>query len=76
MTTVSELIEYMQKLPPDTEVEVIEGYDCGYATCTRIVNLDLDELSGNVEFTDFRDNPFVSESDPYYKKTYLLLGTA
>jgi len=74
MTTVSQLITYLQELPPDTEVSVIEGYDCGYAYCTKEVDLDLDPYNGNVDFTDFTGNQFAKEGSEHFNKKYLTLG--
>jgi len=31
MTTVAQLIEYLQTLPPETVVTVAENVDCGYS---------------------------------------------
>lgn len=61
MTTVRELITYLESLPEDTEVSVIEGYDCGYSYCTKEVELNLCPENGNVDFTDFTGNQFADE---------------
>lgn len=74
MTTVRELIQYLEKLPPDTEVSVIVGYDCGYSYCTEEVALNLDPYKGNIDFLDFRNNQFVKETHELYNKTFLTLG--
>jgi hypothetical protein len=56
MCKVSELIEYLQKLDPDTEVEVVERYDLHYGTSTRYVPLDLGEYSETLCFADYTDS--------------------
>ena len=74
MTTLREFIDYLECLPPETEVSVIHSYDCGYSTCTKEVPLDLDPVTGNVDFTDLTGNQFVKDDDPRANKKYLVLG--
>ena len=74
MTTITEFIEYLQTLPPETEISVVRGYDCGYSTCTEEVPLDIDPLTGNVEFIDLTGNQFVKDDDLMANKKYLSLG--
>jgi hypothetical protein len=79
MTTVKQLIEYLKKLPPETECQVLvespprrpyAGYE------VFVEDLDLREYKGNVEFTDFTGEHFknVKPDVSYYKKKYLLFG--
>ena len=79
MTTVKQLIEYLKKLPPETECEVLvenpprrpyAGYE------VSVEPMDLREYEGNVEFTDFTIDGFnsVKPDAPYYKKKYLKFG--
>ena len=74
MATVLDLIEYLNTLPSDTEVSVIRGYDCNYSYCAEEVALDLDPLTGNIDFTDMTGNQFVKEDSEHYNKKYLVLG--
>ena len=74
MTTLNEFIEYLKGLPPETEISVIEAYDCGYATCTREVPLNIDEITGNVEFTDLTGNRFIKSGSSSENKKTLTLG--
>lgn len=52
MCKVSELIEYLQALPPDTEVEVLERYIGSYATDTRWESLELGDCSDTCFFAN------------------------
>ena len=74
MTTITEFIEYLKTLPPDTEISVVRGYDCGYSYCTEEVPLNIDPLNGNVDFTDLTGNQFINDDDPKSNKKYLTLG--
>jgi len=74
MTTVKELIDYLETLPRETEVHVVVGIDCGYGYGTKEVPLDLDPAEGNMEFMDFTGNKFVKEGSDLVNKKYLLLG--
>ena len=73
MTTKTEFIEYLKTLPPETEVRVVRGYDCGYSKCTEEVPLNIDPVTGNVKFIDLTGNQFVKDDDRANKK-YLILG--
>jgi len=70
-TTITEFIEYLKTLPPDTELSVICGVHSMYSYDTNEVPLEIDE---NTNFVDFDGNPFVPEGAPYYNKKYLTLG--
>ncbi len=50
MATVSELIKFLEDIPPDAELQVLERYDCGYSDCVKFVPMNLDEIAGNVTF--------------------------
>jgi hypothetical protein len=41
MTTTKQLIEFLQKLPPDTEVQVLKEVSRGYQTATMFDPLEL-----------------------------------
>ena len=41
MTTVAQLIAFLQKLPPDTTVEVLEEWHRGWDTSTNFIDLDI-----------------------------------
>lgn len=73
-TTLKEFITYLQALPEDTELYVLESYDYGYSTCVKEVRLNLDESLGNIEFIDLTDNPFVKADAKNKDKKYLTLG--
>lgn len=73
-TSITQLIEYLKTLPPDTELSVVRGYDCGYSTCTEEVPLDLDPITGNVDFADYTGNKFVKPDSPLRNKKYLVFG--
>ncbi len=49
MASAKELIEFLQKLPPNTEIEVLQSYDYNYSSLTKEVPLDLTEYSGNFD---------------------------
>ena len=74
MTTITEFIDYLKTLPPETEVSVIRAYDYAYSTCTEEVGLNIDPVQGNVDFTDLTGNKFVKADDPRLNKKYLVLG--
>ena len=78
MCKVSELIEYLQKLPQDATVEVIERVpSLGYGGDDyRWTPLTLEEYSDTAVFTDFTANEYVAANDKhgYYGKRVLFLG--
>lgn len=74
MTTITEFIEYLRTLPPETEVRVVRGYNCGYSLCTEEVLLDINPITGNIDFTDLSGNKFIKDDDPRANKKYLTLG--
>ena len=74
MTTITDFIKYLKSLPSDTEISVIESYDCGYSTCVRETLLNIDPIIGNVDYTDLTGNMYVKESDSRFNKKYLVLG--
>ena len=74
MTTLHEFIDYLKGLPPDTEISVLRSYDYGYATGVDEAPLDIDPITGNVDFTDLTGNQFVKDDDPRANKKYLTLG--
>ena len=76
MTTAEEFIKYLQKLPKDTIIKVIEGRDREYAHWNEEVDLNMDPFSesGNMEFTDYTGNKFVDKTHNMYNKKILVLG--
>lgn len=53
MCTTKELIAYLQTLPENTEVEVLQQYYSNWDTSTRWVPLDIKEYSNNCnKYTD------------------------
>lgn len=79
MTTVAELIKYLETLPPDTIVETLKECDSRYyySTHVKVVDLELPDENGwsdNIEFIDFTNNQFVEFDDMYCTKTYLRIG--
>lgn len=75
-TTVKELIEYLKTIPLDTELRVVVTYDCqgGYATCTKLVPLDLDPTTGNVEYIDTNGNRFIEKHSELWDRRFLDFG--
>jgi hypothetical protein len=47
MTTVKELKEFLETLPEDMSVEVLEEYASGWEVSTRWVSLELDTYCSN-----------------------------
>ena len=70
-TTIAEFIDYLKTLPPDTELQVVRGYACGYDYCTEAAPLEIDENTG---FCDLTGSPHVKEDNPLYNKKILFLG--
>lgn len=71
MTTAQQMIDYLSTLPPDTEIEVLERYTCGYETGTRWVPLELGPYSDTMDLICFDT---AAEGHPYHGKTVLFLG--
>ena len=61
MTTVTELIEALQKLPGHTEVKVLEYSTVGYENVANWIDLEIGEYSDTYDFIDLKDNPFCDE---------------
>lgn len=64
MVTVSQLIEYLQALPENTEVYVAVNVECGYSSYVRFEHLELPgkqypDCSDNLNFCDSGDNPYL-----------------
>ena len=73
MTTVAQLIEFLQTQDQGAEVNVLkatevpyQGYDVEFGP------LDLTE---DVDYIDLRGNPHVLSGQPSYGKRYLELGS-
>ena len=63
MTTVTELIQALEKLPGHTEVKVIEYAVQGYDHVANWVDLEIKEYSETWDFIDLKDNPFCSDEE-------------
>jgi hypothetical protein len=54
MTTAVQLIEFLQKLPPDTEIDVVTELHRGYESYTRWESLVLPkEIDGQTDTCNF-----------------------
>lgn len=72
-TTVKQLIEYLETLPEETEVSVVETAQGGFAgDYSYFADLDIGD---HCEFTDFTGNKFVKKTEPHYNKKTLDIGT-
>lgn len=74
MTTVNDLIKYLETLPSETECTVMCTYSDGWNSGVEEVDMDLTEYTGNVEYTDFTNNQFMKKEDYWYKKKCLTFG--
>jgi hypothetical protein len=70
-TTLPELIAYLQSLPSDTVLQVLETRICGYDTLVETAPLVLNE---NTDFVDLTGNPFIKEGQPNFNKKFLCFG--
>jgi hypothetical protein len=73
MTTASQLIAYLQTLPPETIVEVLEEHTRGYESYVEFTDLNL-ETGDYHDFIDFRNVAWVPTDNPNYGKCFLQLG--
>ena len=77
MTTVAQLIEFLQTLPEDAEIEVMSECRDSWETYTKFEELQIPDEHGNsdnLEVYDFRDNQFVTESDPRFGRVLVCFG--
>ena len=77
MTTVAQLIEYLQTLPQDAEVDVMKEVSADWSTWTTYAPLEIPDAYGcsdNLEVFDFRDNQFVKEDDLHFGKVHVRFG--
>jgi hypothetical protein len=77
MTTVAQLVEYLQTLPQDAEVDVLKEVSANWSTWTEFTALEIPGeygYSDNLEVYDFRDNQFVTQGDPRFGKVYVSFG--
>jgi Ran GTPase-activating protein (RanGAP) involved in mRNA processing and transport len=77
MTTVAQLVEYLQTLPQDAEVDVLKEVSANWSTWTEFTALEIPGeygYSDNLEVYDFRDNQFVKEDDARFGKVYVSFG--
>ena len=73
--TVKDLIEYLSGIPLDTELRVLRTYEKNYGVCTEYVPLDLNEITGNVEYTNMAGNQFVEKHSELWDRRFLDFGT-
>lgn len=77
MTTVAQLVEYLQTLPQDAEVDVLREVSVNWSTWTEFTSLEIPDeygYSDNLEMYDYRDNEYVKEGDPRFGKVYVIFG--
>ena len=55
MTTAAQLIAFLQKLPSDVTVEVLEEHTSGYETTTNYTDLDLPTGDPKNDYTNSCD---------------------
>lgn len=70
-TTVEELIKYLERIPPDTELRVLVVEDCEYQTCANYKPMDISDFLGNVSYCDLSN---ISPDLPNFGKKYLDFG--
>lgn len=56
MTTVTELIEYLQTLPAETKVNVAVNIECGYASYVGFEELELPNKNDDGSYWDSSNN--------------------
>lgn len=74
---VRELIQWLSEFK-DQEAEVlIVEHESGTGYCDQGGNAYSREFNPqqHVEYTDFRNNPYVKETEDHYGKSYVLIGT-
>lgn len=77
MTTVAQLIEFLQTLPQDAAVDVMaerEGQGATYVEYEELQIPDEWGCSDNLDVYDFRDNHFVKEGDPRFGRVLVCFG--
>lgn len=77
MTTVAQLIEFLQTLPEDAEVDVMKEVSADWSTWTTFEPLQIPDAYGcsdNLEVYDFRDNHLVKEGDPRFGRVFVSFG--
>ncbi len=77
MTTVAQLIEFLQTLPEDAEVDVMKEVSANWSTWTTFEPLQVPDAYGysdNLEVYDFRDNYLVKEGDPRFGRVFVSFG--
>lgn len=71
MTTVAQLITYLQTLPQEGIVEVLQEETKGWDTITSMKDLDIDAIS----ILDFTSKEHYEEKYPHlYGKVFVQLG--
>ena len=73
--TVADLIEFLKTQDQDAILQIVE-HTCGTSYYDQGGNASEENFDPerHVEYTDFRGNRYVKESDPHFNKRYLLLG--
>jgi hypothetical protein len=79
MTTIKQLREWLKRFPEDTEVhfgfqQKPGHYESYGSICFESPVLEDTDSGNGWTFTDFRNNQFVKEADPFFGKYYLELG--
>lgn len=79
MTTIKKFKEWLNRFPEDTIVEIGIQRPPAFYQSYGPVEFESPELEDNDfghgwEFTDFRNNQFVKETDSPFGKCYLKLG--
>lgn len=55
-TNVKQFIEYLQTLPPDTEIDVAVNVDCNWSSYTKYETLELPPQNENGSFQTCSNN--------------------
>ena len=73
MTTVAQLIEYLQTLPPETTVQVAAAVEGMYTAWTTEQDLDIPQVAEGLNPADYSSNMMFDHSSG--GKPWLLLGS-
>lgn len=74
--TVAQFIAFLQTLPQEAEVEVVNGSHDGYSHERVEITPEWEGATGsrNVEVVDFSNNPWVKPEESYFGKTIVTIG--
>lgn len=74
MTTISQLIAYLETLPQGAVVEILQSKGAQWGgEVVSCIPLDLANPD-HITVTDFRGNQFVKADSPHYNKIYVEIG--